>query len=301
MGVEVAASASTPWMLAALALAAVCAVQAVLLWRGCRGGGAVDAVPEEANVAGALSVQVGSLHEQGARPDQQDSFSVSDEQRLGECGLLAVVADGMGGLADGGRVSRCVTAAMTEGFYRTPGSPRDVLLSLVEQAEAAVNAELGPDGLNRSGSTLAAGIVKGSELHFVSVGDSRVALYRGGGLIQLNRDHILARDLEVWAINRLASWEDVAANPRLHGLTSFLGMGKLKYVDIPSQAVALLPGDRVIFMSDGVYNALSDRELAAELDKPAQEAADAIRGRIAAKQYKRQDNYTAIVLAFGRL
>lgn len=313
------------WTVAAVILALACAVLAALLWcRSRRGRQWLKNVarrkparpqkqprterldvqktqalaPTEVKLVDLSAVEVGKLHEQGARSDQQDSFSVSDAEGMKNYGLLAVVADGMGGLQDGGRVSQCAVTAMMEGFYNLKGSSREVLLSLVERTVAAVNTELGASGLCRSGSTLVAALVRDSNLLFVSIGDSRISLYRSGTLIQLNRDHVLRQELEVRAINRQTTWEDVSSNPKAHGLTSFLGMGTLKYVDIPSQSVALLPGDRVVLMSDGVYNALTTQELCAELGKPAQEAADAIRDKIAAKNYEQQDNYTAVILAF---
>lgn len=50
-------------------------------------------------------IRVGKLHGQGARNYQQDSFGVSDPELLEGSGLLAVVADGMGGLSDGDKTA----------------------------------------------------------------------------------------------------------------------------------------------------------------------------------------------------
>lgn len=46
--------------------------------------------------------------------------SPPDELR-GEYGLLAVVADGMGGLSDGDKVSQAAVGAMLDGFCAAPG------------------------------------------------------------------------------------------------------------------------------------------------------------------------------------
>ena len=62
-------------------------------------------------LSGSGTVSVQKLHEQGARKSQQDSFFVSEEgadfsreviMAPGHPGLLAVVADGMGGQSGGG-------------------------------------------------------------------------------------------------------------------------------------------------------------------------------------------------------
>lgn len=251
--------------------------------------------------AAAGGVRIEKLHEQGARKSQQDSFFVSADQdrvsadviRSGP-GLLAVVADGMGGLSDGDKVSQTAVSAMANGFYLTQGSAQQVLLALLEQANQAVNVLLGPDGMGRSGSTVVAGLLREGAFHCLSVGDSRICLYRDGVLYQLNREHIYRNELYLEAVNGMCTIPEAEGHPRGSGLTSYLGMGELKYVDIPAQPVPVRRGDMFILMSDGVYNALSEGELSAALADDA--PADALRAAIQAKGYTNQDNYTAVIL-----
>ena len=80
------------------------------------------------------------------------------------------------------------------------------------------------------------------------------------------------------------------------GLTSFLGMGMLSAVDMPSGPVEICPGDRFVLMSDGVYNARTGDELCRVLRKNAASAARCIAAGIAKKAYSQQDNYTAVIL-----
>lgn len=246
---------------------------------------------------GELSFTVGKLHALGGRKNQQDSFSVSEEELIPTHGLLAVVADGMGGLADGDQMSQCAITAMMETFYRLQGDPGRILLILVESATQAVNAKLGKNNYSTSGSTLAAGLIKDGAFHYVSVGDSRICLYRDSCLYQLNREHVFRQELEIRAINHESSWETADSHPKANGLTSFLGMGSLKYVDIPAEAVEIRPGDKFILMSDGVYNSVERAEMMEQLEKPAQEAADGIGKLIEEKNLNGQDNYTAIIIA----
>lgn len=257
-----------------------------------RENAAPEATPPE-----ALSVVIGKLHALGGRENQQDSFSVSAPELMPTHGLLAVVADGMGGLADGDRMSQSAITAMMETFYRLQGDPDRILLMLVERATQAVNAKLGKENYNVSGSTLVAGLIKDGAFHYVSVGDSRICLYRDGFLYQLNREHIFRRELEIRVINHEASWETVDTHPRAGGLTSFLGMGSLKYVDIPAEAVQIRSGDKFVLMSDGVYNSVSREELIRQLEQPAEEAAEGIGKLIEEKNLSGQDNYTAIIIA----
>lgn len=235
------------------------------------------------------------LHEQGARKSQQDSFSVSQSEMIPNCGLLAVVADGMGGLSDGDRVSQTAVAAMMNAFYTQKGTPEQVLISLLKQANRAVNMMLGPAGLCESGSTLVAGLIRGGAFYYLSVGDSRICLYRDGVLYQLNREHVYRNELYANAVNGSEEVERAAAQSGGSGLTSFLGMGQLKYIDLPAQAVAIRAGDIFVLMSDGVYNALPEAEIVSIL-KEGTGAADRLRAAIQAKGYANQDNYTAVLL-----
>lgn len=254
-------------------------------------------VPRGEVIPGELSLSIGKLHALGGRKNQQDSFSVSSEEMIPTHGLLAVVADGMGGLSDGDQMSQCAITAMMETFYRLQGDPDRILLMLVESATQAVNAKLGRNNYSTSGSTLVAGLIQNGAFHYVSVGDSRICLYRDGVLYQLNREHVFRQELEIRAINHESSWETADSHPKANGLTSFLGMGSLKYVDIPAEAVQIRPGDKFILMSDGVYNSVGKEEVAAQLEKSAQEAADGIGKLIEEKNVNGQDNYTAVIIA----
>lgn len=88
---------------------------------------------------------------------------------------------------------------------------------------------------------------------------------------------------------------------RLYGqaegrLVSFLGMGPLEQLDLPAGPLALRPGDQLLLMSDGVYNALSDQELLKALGAGSN-APQALEAAILQKGYQNQDNYTAVILA----
>lgn len=239
-------------------------------------------------------ITVEKLHEQGARSGQQDSFFVSPAEDT--AGLLAVVADGMGGLTDGDKVSQAAVSAMAQGFYHAQGNPRQVLLQLAAQANAAVNRLLGEDGAFQSGSTLIAGLIRDGAFHYLSIGDSRICLYRQGTLYQLNREHVYRNELYVRYVNGEETLEGAAGHPKAAGLTSFLGMGQLRDIDLPAEPVEVRPGDRFILMSDGVYNALSRKELASALDRGAGKSAQALDQAIREKGYQNQDNYTAVIL-----
>ena len=76
-----------------------------------------------------------------------------------------------------------------------------------------------------------------------------------------------------------------------------MGMGALDQVDLPSTPVTLIPGDQLIIMTDGIYNALEESEICAALDKGAEGAPAELEQAIQKKAYPDQDNYTAVILS----
>lgn len=251
-----------------------------------------------AEVKQVETVQIGKLHEQGEREGQQDCFGVSDESLMQAHGLLAIVADGMGGLSDGDKVSTAVVEAILDSFtlYQGKCTAEQQLLMLAKQAAESVNELLGPSGFSKSGSTLVMGIVRDSAFSFLSVGDSRICLYRHGILMQLNREHIYKNKLALDAVNGELPLQDVYTDSKGSGLISFMGMEKLAYIDMPAEPLKLIPGDKLILMSDGVYNALEGGELAECLNAEPEEAAEQLKKAIMEKAYTNQDNYTAVIM-----
>lgn len=252
----------------------------------------------ERDLRPVISVDVGKVHEQGKREYQQDSFGVSDSVLMQTHGCLAIVADGMGGLSDGDKVSIRTVEEILDSFpmYQGRGNLEQILLMLTQKALVKVNDFLGEDNFRKSGSTLVMGLIKNGYFSFVSIGDSRICLYRDGTVIPLNREHIYRRDLIVRALNDEISFSDAYADKSGTGLTNYLGMGRLADIDLPAEPIRLYNGDKIILMSDGIYNAISIDEMARALSKPAAEAAEAIRAAVEAKGYSNQDNYTGIIL-----
>lgn len=247
--------------------------------------------------SGKSAFSIGTLHQVGRRQYQQDSLGHSIV--LDGKGLLAVVADGMGGLKDGDKVSQQIVLRTLElGAQLQPGQEEGALYRILNQVNEDVNRTLTPEGLYKCGSTMIAVLVQGGHFQWISVGDSRIYLYREGYVNQLSRDHDL---LQAWMPEILSGQRTMEASlsdPDARKLTSFIGMGKLRYVDGSLQPIELLPGDRLVLMSDGVYGEVSEEQLAAILKQhpEPQQAANALDQQVQANQNPYQDNYTALLL-----
>ena len=206
------------------------------------------------------------------------------------------VADGMGGLSNGSMCSSTAASAAAKKFASADKSdPLRLMASLVQCCAASVNRLLSPN-LGSGGSTLLLGYIRDSNFYYASVGDSRISLYREGRLIPLNRQHTFEDELILHHVNGELSFESATGHDKGAALTSYLGMGALKHLDMPSAPIPLRRGDRLILMSDGVFNALSDSEIADILSlKPAQ-IHDSLVQAVEGKKHRHQDNYSAVIV-----
>ena len=253
----------------------------------------------EETVCPIPGISLGKIHDIGRRDYQQDSFGQTAVLR--NTGILAVLADGMGGLSGGERVSqKIVMEALTFGSTLQANQVPTALPGMVAGINRAVNQMLGPKGLYTSGSTVVSALITGNALRWISVGDSQVYLYRDGQLSQLSRDHDLLQDWMPDILEGKRSMAEALRDPNGRKLTSFIGMGELRHVDYNRTPIPLLPGDRVLLMSDGVYGTVSDAEMAAILRDcgSVQLAASHIGQRIMGAALPYQDNYTLIVLGY---
>ena len=253
----------------------------------------------EETVCPIPGISIGKIHDIGRRDYQQDSFGQTAVLR--NTGILAVLADGMGGLSGGERVSqKIVMEALTFGSTLQANQVPTALPGMVAGINRAVNQMLGPKGLYTSGSTVVSALITGNALRWISVGDSRIYLYRDGQISQLSRDHDLLQDWMPDILEGKRSMAEALRDPNGRKLTSFIGMGELRHVDYNRTPIPLLPGDRVLLMSDGVYGTVSDAEMAAILRDcgSVQLAASHIGQRIMGAALPYQDNYTLIVLGY---
>lgn len=248
-------------------------------------------------IAAGSGDKIGKLHNIGRRKGQQDSLGVTEF----DGGTLAVVADGMGGLSDGDKVSQKIIMTMLQDSTRLKrGMTDNKLYEMIAHANNEVNHMLGVENQYKSGSTVVAVTIEEDGFQWASVGDSHIYLYRGRQLLLLNREHVFKAELLQKAVNGKFSFKEVRTNPKRSGLTSFLGMGELKYIDGSMEKIPAQPGDWLLLMTDGVFNTVSEAEICRILNESpsAGAAAERLEQEVLARQNPKQDNFTAIVLEF---
>ena len=240
----------------------------------------------------------------GKREYQEDDFGLLDGRDLGLDGSehsMLLVADGMGGHVGGATASGLLSKTFVEAYPQTSGPIVDRLRNCLEAANKALaDAVAENPTLDSMGSTLVAAVVASEGLHWISVGDSPLWLFRKGRLERLNADHSMAPILEDLVAKGHMTEEDAARDPRRHALRSAVMGDDIHLIDVSSQPVAVEQGDRLLLASDGLLT-LDEQEIADILEKtqdaPLEDCAAALIQAVEAAEHPYQDNATILLYA----
>ncbi len=226
----------------------------------------------------------------GATGSDVGNVREANQDRVYFRGLVAALADGMGGHQGG---ERAAELAITE--FREAGqdlSERD-LVEVVLQANRQVHGHAADNGLPGMGTTVVAMTLhEDNTITVANVGDSRAYWLRGDYMGQVTEDHSFVEDLV--RQGRLTP-QEAAIHPQRNILTRAVGIGAEVEVDrfpIPEPEI----GDRFLLCSDGLFNELTEDdilEILLEAGDPADTAAALIEATL---QTPCRDNVTVAVV-----
>lgn len=233
----------------------------------------------------------------GTRAEQQDAAAVV---RLGDRSdaALLVLADGLGGHADGAKAARIVVDTFRElaasGAFDQPALCHRALDDAIHEANARIRDASDPDDGERGmASTAVAAVIAEDHLSWISVGDSHLYVWRRGHVTKLNADHSQAGMMirDGYAPDAPA----VLAARSL--LASALGGHTIEHIDRPDVPIALAVDDVILLASDGL-DVLSDIDIARIVEESADRGtapASALVAAVQALGLPRQDNATAVI------
>lgn len=235
-------------------------------------------------------LELANLQGIGSREEQQDAFGISRMARMEEDGLLAVLCDGMGGMAEGGRIAAETAAEMVAMF---PWEDDGAVPEWVRQRSGRVYQQFRGHG----GTTLVAALLRGRSLSFWCVGDSDLFLLREGRLYALNVRQEFRNDLILRALEGAFPVEDAFTDPQAGALSEYIGKEDVKcdYTYLP---FSLQPEDALLLCSDGVSDTLTLKQIREAMALPPQACCDKLEEEILAAGKPNQDNYTAIILQY---
>ena len=235
-------------------------------------------------------LELANLQGLGSREEQQDAFGISPVSRLEEDGLLAVLCDGMGGMAEGGRIAGETVSKMLSLF---PWKDDLAVPELIRQWSSLVYKQFRGHG----GTTLVAAVLRGQALHFCCVGDSDLFLLRDGRLYSLNTRQEFKNDLVLRALDGSFPVEEALTDPQAGALTEYIGKEDLR-CDCTRLPFTLLPEDALLLSSDGVSDTLTLKQIREAMALPPRACCDKLEAEIMAAGNPDQDNFAAIVLKY---
>lgn len=193
------------------------------------------------------------------RTRQEDSALLLNHPANRNFKILAV-ADGMGGLDNGGKASNLTLSLIIRWFEKLPESYFErekqiciELIEIIQMIDTIVRKECSPGG-----TTLALAIVTKNNYILVNVGDSRIYISNRNHLIQVTKDHSLSWDLYERGI--IINKDDIRFHKKNNLINSRLGCEKKKLI-IDNQVIMRDDLDSIHLFTDGVTDCASDVDL----------------------------------------
>lgn len=205
-----------------------------------------------------MKFSVYQVSRKGGRPLNEDRLGYTYTRRA----VLLVLADGMGGHPEGEKAAEIAVRVFTRQFVAQAQpalqDPKAFLsATLLEANQAIVDFADSHAMEDNPRTTLVAAVIQDGALFVVHSGDSRLYWGRQGHLIRRTRDHSYSDKPEMF--------RDLPPGLNRSVLFTCLGSDTLPLFDTigPSD---LLPGDRLLLCSDGLWSMWpDDQDLAASL------------------------------------
>ena len=188
---------------------------------------------------------------------------------------IVLVADGVGGNADGGEASRIATetimryvSSSLRSYHDSGSMEEDIFLEslrgAVFEAHHAVRSEAKlRDDPKPMATTLTLGIVIWPWWYVVQLGDSRAYYWWDGKLTQVTRDQTVAQELVDQGV---MPRERLASSPYRHVLSRAVGGESEEAIPDVTRVRIDRYGSVLLFCTDGLTKHVSDEEIAATID-----------------------------------
>jgi serine/threonine protein phosphatase PrpC len=257
-----------------------------------------------------LSLAVGHLTDPGIKrkhkPNEDSLFAIQGartHKSLPQQFGLFVVADGMGGHANGQDASRLAIQTIIDYILPRISANNqmddEAFLNLLRDGVQYANQAVHQRNLEERadmGTTMTAALVVGATAYVANVGDSRTYLYREArGLTKITHDHSVVASLVEAGIIKP---DDIYTHPKRNQI--YRSLGEKPTVDVDSFRVPLLAGDKLLLCSDGLWDMVRDPEIQRLVSAPAPDPSKTGRDLIqAALDGGGEDNVSVIVVSFS--
>ena len=209
-----------------------------------------------------MQVEYADISLLGGREENQDRVCVA----VAEHAALLIVADGMGGHADGARAAQVTQQVIAEAFWHSPQPLFDplgflhVTIGRAHEEVVKLGAQLPLE--QRPRATCAVCLIQQHASWWAHVGDSRLYHVRRGQLIARSRDH---SHVELLLREGLISAEQGHSHPMRNFVECCLGGDPIVPDMSLSRRRPLATDDVVMVCTDGLWGSMKDEEIAAAL------------------------------------
>lgn len=238
---------------------------------------------------------------QGKRPYQEDQIGFQDNGDVTTRLPAAIVlADGMGGHVGGRQaatiaVSTYLDHVSANGVESIRSREKDALFAANDAIKAKVAKAPEMEGM---GCTLVGLSIVGSQMRWISVGDSPLWLIDGDKITRLNQDHSMAGAYADMVADGQMTEEEAKNAPRRNALRSAVSGGSIDMIDHPDDWITAPPGAVVVLASDGL-DTLSPSEIVSVVRNApsnAETIAQTLIDNVLHHDRKNQDNVTVAVI-----
>lgn len=208
------------------------------------------------------------------------------------------VADGMGGMDFGDVASSTALDCVKNKFndFEIRSFNEQDIKKLFDRIFNFINNEIIKKCFEKKsaagmGTTLSICIVTDTKLFVGHMGDSRIYLIRNDGIMQITKDHSYVEELiDSGRITR----EQARSHPNRNIITRALGLDR--DINVDTDTFDLISGDYILLCTDGLTNAVEDREIAVIVSESS-DPAEAVEKLIAkANERGGMDNITVQLL-----
>ncbi len=254
---------------------------------------------------GQLSLVVGAATHKGRVPDHNEdalftlNALLSQEDDLQTLGLY-IVADGMGGHANGEQVSALATRMVANWILREIYEPfladtgrsanRNPINQVLTEALVAANGQV-HEMFPKGGTTLTCAFVLGSNAFIAHVGDSRAYLINRSSIRQITQDHSL--------VNRLIELgqltpEEAKTHPQRNVL--YRAVGRAGNLEVETYLQSLPANSSLLLCCDGLWGMVPEADILAIVNAESSPQAACQRLIAQANENGGEDNITAVLV-----
>ena len=239
------------------------------------------------------------------RSNNEDCFKIVEPLQL------FVLSDGMGGEAHGEIASAMAVETVVKHCLDFEANPAAKVVGAVEPNWSARTKRLSTavhlanrnifksaeanDEQRGMGATLTAVWIDDARLSVAHVGDSRAYLLRGGGLLQLTRDHSLVAEQVRRGILTAAEAEESDMQSVL-----LRALGAQAEIEVDAEEHTLFPRDALLLCSDGLTRVVTEPEIAGTLQAETDPIRSAEKLVALANERGGPDNITVVIVRLDK-